>query len=98
MREPKKKEWKPEFELASRILADESGSLEWSPHDYEAFTFKGPLVSLIFYPHKTSASNYHIRVRNQNSKHPGEAARIMEKLDKESGFNCTFSHNRHPLR
>ena len=93
-----RKLYKTEFELAQRILADEGGALEWSPYDYEVFTYKAPGVSLVFYPHRTSASNYHIRVRDQNSKNSAEADRIMDKLDTETGFNCTFSRkSRYPI-
>jgi len=83
--------YKEEFELASAILKAERGHIEWSTYDYQAFTFKKPMVSLVFYPHKTSAGNYHIRVRNQGSKDKDQAERIMKMLYKKSGHNCTFS-------
>ena len=76
-----------EFKLAEKILKDFGGNLEWSTNDYEAFTFKNDEINIIFYPHKTSAGNYHIRVRG-NGKNINE---FLDLLYKKSGFNCTFS-------
>ncbi len=95
MSDPNKKKYRKwyadEFELARKTLADEPGTLEWSQHDYEAFVFKGPAVHLIFYPHKTSALNYHIRVRDSNSKDKERAKALMRALDKAAGHYCTFT-------
>ena len=52
-----------EFRMAKEILKDFDGELAWSKNDYEAFIFKSDDMYLIFYPHRTSARNYHIRVR-----------------------------------
>lgn len=71
-----------------------SQGLEWSKHEYQAFVFKSENVSLVFYPHKTSAGHYHIRVRDQGSKNKAEAKRLMWELDEAAGFNCTFSKKR----
>jgi hypothetical protein len=83
--------YKKEFELAANILANDGGLLEWSMHDYQAFTYKGDGVSLVFYPHKTSALNYHLRVRDNGSKNKAKANRLMKKLDDGTGYNCTFT-------
>ncbi|HEY1772485.1 MAG TPA: hypothetical protein VGH91_04755 [Gammaproteobacteria bacterium] len=90
--------YKREFELARKLLTDDGGTLEWGIHDYEAFVYRKPGVHLVFYPHRTSARNYHIRVRSNGSNYGDEADRLMKLLDEGSGFNCTFTHNRHPLR
>lgn len=58
---------------------------------YQVAKFRTEGVSLVIYPHKTSAGNYHLRVRNENSKNKELAAWIMRDLYKESGLNCTFS-------
>ncbi len=78
--------------LALKILENEPGVIEDSTHDYQCFTYKSDDVSLVFYPHKTSAGNYHMRVRNQGSKSKIEAKRIMRILDFYAGYNCTFTH------
>lgn len=77
-----------EFKMAKKILQSFNGELEWSSNDYQAFTFKSKKLKLIFYPHKTSAGNYHIRVRG-TGKNIGS---ILNLLYSKSGFNCTFSH------
>lgn len=52
-----------EFKMVQKILKDFNGKLEWSKNNYEAFTFKSDNLNIIFYPHRTSSRNYHIRVR-----------------------------------
>ncbi|NIX57647.1 MAG: hypothetical protein GWN14_17420 [candidate division Zixibacteria bacterium] len=86
-----KREIDKAFSLAREILSNRTGVLEESPHDYQCFTYTEPGVKLVFYPHRTSAWNYHIRVRDQGSKDKQKATRLMDKLDEESGNNCTFS-------
>lgn len=81
-----------EFAMAELVLAP-YGKLEWSKNDYEAFRFVGDDVTLIFYPHKTRASNVHIRVREQGSRDKDKARELMALLDIGSGANCTFSRN-----
>lgn len=76
-----------EFKLATTILKDFGGTLEWSSNDYEAFTFKSAELNIIFYPHKTSAGNHHIRVRGTGKN----IGRVLDLLDKKAGYNCTFS-------
>ena len=63
-----KRDYKLEFEIARVVLDGEPGELAWGVHDYEAMTFASADVRLIFYPHKTSAGNYHLRIRDQASK------------------------------
>ena len=86
-------EWQIEesYKNAANILASEGGEMEESPHDYQCFTFKTGDVSLVFYPHRTTSRNYHIRVRDQGSKNKPEANRIMRMLDEGAGYNCTFT-------
>ena len=81
-----------EFKLAKRILTAFKGKLEWSTNDYEAFTFKADDMNLIFYPHRTSAGNYHIRVRGTGNN----IKEVLRLLDDKSGFNCTFSSKQSP--
>jgi len=79
------------FDAANSILKEQDGVVEHSDNDFECFTFKSKDVSLVFYPHRTTARNYHIRVRNNGSKDKEKAIKIMDILDNESGYNCTFS-------
>lgn len=87
--------YKTEFTQAQEALGAfikaYEGELTWSQHDYQAFQYKDDEVCLIFYPHKTSAFNKHIRVRSQNSKDKARADEMMKLLNGFSGYNCTFS-------
>ena len=85
--------FKDEFKQAEEILAGRGGKVEWSTNDYQAFTYREPGVCLVFYPHKTSAGNYHVRVRNQGSKEAPLAKRLMRELYVQSGHSCSFTQN-----
>jgi len=84
-----------EFRLAADVLKDEGGELAWSEHDWQAFTYKADDVCLIFYPHKTSAGNYHLRIRDQHSKNRERAMALINKLETAAGNNCTFQAKHH---
>ena len=77
--------------VATELLKDEGGKIEESSHDYQCFTFKDKNICLVFYPHRTTARNYHIRVRDQGSKNKSRANKLMAMLAEDSGYNCTFS-------
>lgn len=85
--------YKQEFDDAGNALSGEAGVLEWGIHDYQAFVFRNHEVVLIFYPHRTTAGNYHIRVRSQGSKNISEANRLMRLLDNYKSEYCTFTFN-----
>ncbi len=76
-----RKMYRQEFEIAAEALKGRGGVLEWSDHDYIAFTWKEPKVHIVFYPHRTSAGNHYIRVRDQNSKDKALATQLMDALD-----------------
>jgi hypothetical protein len=84
-----KRYFKAEFEDAGRRLAHLGGKLEPGVHDYQAFTFTMPGLRLVFYPHKTSASNYHIRVRAEGKADQELLAQAIQALKKDN-FTCTF--------
>ncbi len=84
------REYGLEFAIARLALEGEPGTLAWGMHDYEAMVFNGPAVRLIFYPHRTSAGNYHLRVRDQASKDKKRAALLIARLQVASGHWCTF--------
>lgn len=58
-----KKYWRNVMAVAYKRLAGLGGKIDWSPVAYEALRWEHRDLVLIFYPHKTSAGNYHIRVR-----------------------------------
>lgn len=76
-----------EFQAAKERLAPLGGEVIPGVHDYEAFIYNSKNLKLIFYPHKTSAGNHHIRVR--------PAGNPDKKLLREAIFalaenTCTF--------
>lgn len=58
-----RKYWAQDRRAAEQRLAGLGGKLMDSPHDYEMWRWMHPDLTLIFYPHRTSANNYHCRVR-----------------------------------
>jgi hypothetical protein len=58
-----KKMWANVKRVAADRLSELGGKLMDSPHDYEIARWMNPELTLILYPHKTSANNYHCRVR-----------------------------------
>lgn len=84
--------FKREFEKAKEVMSGEIGNLAWGIHDYEAFTFVSDDVRLIFYPHKSTAGNHHIRIRGNGSKNIFEANRLMKKLDDSMSTFHTFMY------
>lgn len=87
----KRREWQEEFDIAERVLADAGGELVWASDDYVAFRFIGEGVRIVFYPHRTSARNYHLRVRTEACKNKSLADELMLQLDIGAGHDCTFS-------
>jgi hypothetical protein len=78
-----------EFETAKKRLAPLGGKVEPGVHDYEAFTYERPGLRLIFYPHKTSAQNYHIRVRSVGKTDPKVLRKAIFALAENT---CTFQY------
>ena len=85
-----KRHFKAEYEDAGRRLAHLGGKLEPGVHDYQAFTFTMPGLRLVFYPHKTSTSNYHLRVRTEGSADE-QLLRDAFLALKRGNSGCTFS-------
>lgn len=81
-----------EFKEAQAALNTIPGEFAWSSHAYEAFTFKAPGLSLLFYPHKVSTTgNYHIRVRDNGSKNKNKfraAVQLLQKDRTDVVFTC----------
>lgn len=99
--------WKQEIEWAARICSQLGCEVERSTADYEIAKVKGSGVSLVIYPHKTTAGHHHARVRDNGSKNRLQAGRVMAALDAGEGlpekeadrvrFSCTFSAKK-PIR
>lgn len=85
-----RKQFKQEFKDAKKRLAKFEGELFWVDFDYEAFRFKSHHAHVIFYPHKTTAGNYHIRVRDAGSKDKTTFEEVCAAL-REGNHTCTFS-------
>lgn len=87
-----RKDYAKEFGEAQKALSVIPGEFAWSDKDYEAFTFKAPGVSLVFYPHKVSTTlNYHIRVRDNGSKNKNKfmlCVQLLQKDRRDVVFTC----------
>lgn len=80
-------EFKAEFEIAKARLAPLGGTFIVGTHNFEAFVYKGDGVKLLFYPHKTSAGNRHLRVRTAGAfKRDALRAAIFALAEN----SCTF--------
>lgn len=76
-----KKTYKDEFDMVKQLFSAEPGKVCWVKHDYQCFVFKSEKVCLVFYPHQTSALNFHLRVRNQKSKDKTKAIELLKILN-----------------
>lgn len=98
--------WQQEFDWATAICAPLGCTVARSDAMFEIAKVSGDGVSLVIYPHRTTARNYHARVRNQNSKDAEKARRVMIALAQGDGlpekegdrvrFSCTFIHRELP--
>lgn len=93
--------WQREFDWATQICAKHGCQVERSSAQFEIAKVKGDGVSLVVYPHKTTAGHRHVRVRDNSSKDREAAARVMAALNAGDGlpeeeaqivrFSCTFT-------
>jgi hypothetical protein len=98
--------WQREVDWATQIAGKLGCTVERSAADYEIAKVKCDGVSLVIYPHKTTAGHHHARVRDNGSKRPEFAARIMQALNSGEGlpdkdseyvrFSCVFSFKKLP--
>lgn len=82
-----KSAFKREYETAKERLAPLGGIVEPGSNDYEAFIYTSPGLRLIFYPHKTSAGNRHIRVRTSGSY---DSKKLRAAIFALAENTCTF--------
>src|SRR5579872_112764 len=86
MAKKKAEPYKQEFDWATTICAPLGCTVERSAAMFELAKVKGEGVSLVLYPHRTSAGHYHIRVRNNGSKNAAAAECVMAALDSGQGL------------
>lgn len=75
------------------VISRTGWDVEWrnpSAPQYQLAKIDGPGFSLIAYPHKTSAGNHHIRLRDQGSKDKEAYRRAVEEFYVSTGNNCSF--------
>lgn len=93
--------WQQKIDWARAICEPLGCSVDISIADYEIAKVKGDGVSLVIYPHKTSAGHHHVRTRDNGSKDKARARQIQAALKRADGlpasvaesirFSCTFS-------
>jgi len=88
-----KRLFRHDFMAAKERLAPLGGKVVAGTNDYEAFIYEGPKLRLIFYPHKTSAGNYHIRVRPSGKFDMDTLRAALFALEENT---CTFQCPTHP--
>ena len=72
---------KEPLQAAVKALQDEPGKLISRDANYEIAWYEEDDFRVIIYPHKTSAYNYHLRIRAQGKNKNSDRARyIMTKL------------------
>ncbi len=82
--------WSHDLEIAYRIAAENDSKLYRATDAYVVARVIGHGVRLALYPHRTTAGNYHLRVRDEASKDARKALAVADALDRGAGFNCTF--------
>jgi hypothetical protein len=84
----------PEFETAKERLASLGGQVTPGAHDYEAFVYEVEGLRLIFYPHRTTAGNYHIRIRTSGKFNREVLRKAIFALAENT---CTFQFPADPV-
>lgn len=85
--------WRDDLSIAEKVAAEAGCKIEAATADYQTAKLIGDGVRLVIYPHKTSAGNRHLRVRDENSSDKARAMDIAQKLSAAAGHNCTFHMN-----
>ena len=82
--------WEEDLRLARDIAARYCCMVYLDDTPYHIAKIKGDDIQLVLYPHKTSAGNHHMRIRDEGSKDAKSALSIADALHTTSGFNCSF--------
>ena len=83
--------WGSELKAAYGIAKKSGCALIRAKDQFVVARVIGDGVRLVLYPHRTTALNYHLRVRDEGSKNPCRALDMAMALDVGTGLNCTFS-------
>ena len=86
----KKTAYSVDLNIAYRVAKETGCKLIAAQDQFVAARVVGDGVRLVLYPHKTTAFNYHLRVRDEGSKDPVRALAVADALDSAAGLNCTF--------
>jgi hypothetical protein len=74
------KQWRSEIQTAIIVSERHSCHVHLSRHDHQVVKIIGPGIQLVLYPHRTSARNYHIRVRDEASKDVDATRALVKEL------------------
>jgi len=85
--------WSKELEVAYAFAVRQGLAFFLTDAPYQVAKLIGDDVTLVIYPHKTSAGHRHLRVRNENSRNKPRALELMAALDAEVPGWCTFSRH-----
>jgi hypothetical protein len=80
-------------EWVQRITDRTGWAVEWrNPNapEYQLARVSGPGFCMVVYPHKTSAGNHHMRLRDQGSKDKEAYRKAVEEFYIKTGNNCSF--------
>lgn len=78
--------------IARRVAERFGGEIEDVTHAHQIMKYRAPGVVLVFYPHKTTARHYHVRIRDEHSKDKEAAQNMLAIFSASAGFSCTFTH------
>lgn len=90
----KLKAWGAELTLAQRVAETFGANVVMSDAAHQVAKIVGPDFKAVLYPHRTTAMNYHMRVRDEGSRNKAQVEALMNALDRAAGSNCTFSRKR----
>ena len=87
----REKSWPAEMTIAEDVADAFGAEVVVSSAAHQVAKIVGADFKVVLYPHRTTARNYHLRVRDEGSKNLVKASAVMDALDRAAGSNCTFS-------
>ena len=82
-------DWKGEMEIIKFVFPD--AQIISTNAQYEAFHAIVDGIRMIFYPHKSSSNNYHLRVRNGSTSRNEDFLDLAGILQNSKPTDCTFT-------
>lgn len=83
--------WSDELSIALKVASAEGAYLFLTDAPYQVAKVIGDRFKLVIYPHRTTAGNYHLRVRDEGSADKERARTVALALNRAAGCNCTFT-------